>query len=141
MNEAKNWKKSNLPQQQHRCNGHHGSAILVKNSIVIKQIEPVEKEIDSNERMLETLKFCLKLPSFDDLWIITAYNSLGKPLSTDKIFSGKLKNVFVCGGFNAPQHELNCSYNSESGEKLPNIIDDTTFKLMNNGYHTYHSFD
>ena len=64
LNEVKNWRKSKLPQQQHRCNGHHGSAILVKKSIVIKQIEPVEKEIDSNERILETLNFCLKLPFF-----------------------------------------------------------------------------
>ena len=31
-------------------NGNHGSAILVKNSLVIKQIEPVEKETDGNGR-------------------------------------------------------------------------------------------
>ena len=116
---------------------HHGSAILVKNSIVIKRIEPVEKENDSNWRTLETLKICLNLPSFDDFWIVTAYNSPGKPLSTDIIFSEKLKNVFVCGNFNAPHHELNCSYDSENGERLLNIIDEGTFKLMNNGYHTY----
>ena len=113
----------------------------MKKSIVIKQIEPVEKEIDCSGRTPETLKICLKLPSFDDFWIITAYNSPGKPLSTDKIFSGKLKNVFVCGDFNAPHHELNCSYDSENGEKLLNFIDEGTFKLLNNGYHTYQSFD
>ena len=118
-------------------NGHHGSAILVKNSIVMKRIEPVEKETDSNGRTLETLK----MPFFDDFWIITAYNSPGKPLSTDKIFSGKLKNVFVCGDINAPHHELNCSYDSENGEKLLNIFDGGNFKLLNNGYHTYQSFD
>ena len=33
-------------------NGHHGSAILVKNSTAIKLIEPVEKETDSNGRTL-----------------------------------------------------------------------------------------
>ena len=81
------------------------------------------------------------MPSLDDFWIITAYNSPGKPLSTDKIFSGRLKNVFVCGDFNAPQHELNCSDDSENGEKLRNIIDEGTFKLLNIGYHTYQSFD
>ena len=52
-----------------------------------------------------------------------------------------MKNVFVCGHFNAPLHELNCSYDSESGEKLLNIFDEGTFKLLNNGYHTYQSFD
>ena len=118
-------KKNNLPQQLHRCIGnfqHHGSAILVKNSIVIKRIvEPVEKETDSNGRTLEIL--CLKLPSFDDFWIITAYSSPGKPLSTDKLFSGKLKNVFIYGDFNAPHHELNCSYDSENGEKILNFFD------------------
>ena len=113
----------------------------MKNSIVIKRIEPVEKETDRNGRTLEILKICLKLPSFDNFWIITVYNSPGKPLSTDKIFSGKLKNVFICGDFNAPHHELNCSYDSENGEKLLYIIDEGTFKLLNNGYHNYQSFD
>ena len=113
----------------------------MKNSIVIKRIEPVEKETDSNARILETLKICLKLPSFDDFWIKTAYNSHGKPLSTDKIFSGKLKNFSICGDFNAPHHEQHCPYNSEKGEKLLNIIVEGTFKLLNNGYHNYQSFD
>ena len=52
-----------------------------------------------------------------------------------------MKNVFVCGDFNAPLHELNCSYFPEIGEKLLNIIDEGTFKLLNNGYHTYQSFE
>ena len=103
----------------------------MKNSIVIKQIEPVEKETDSNGRTLETLKNCLKLQSFDDFWIRTAYNSPGKPLSTDKIFSGKFRNVFIFGDSSAPHHETNCSYDSENREKLTNIIDEGTFKLLN----------
>ena len=81
------------------------------------------------------------MPSFDEFWIRTAYNSPGRLLSTDKIFSGKLKNVFVCGDFNASHYELNCSYDSENGERLLNITDEGTFKLLNNGYHTYQSFD
>ena len=109
------------------------------NSIVMKQIESVEKETDSNGKTLEALKICLKLPTFDDFWIITAYNSPGKPLSTDKIFSGKLKKFFVCGDFNAPHHEIN--YDSENGEKLLNFIDEGNFKLLNKGYYTYQSFD
>ena len=62
-------------------------------------------------------------------------------MSTEKIFSGKLKNVFVCGDFNARHQELNCSYDSENGEKLLNVIDKGTFKLLNNGYHAYPSSD
>ena len=58
-----------------------------------------------------------------------------------KTFSGQLKNIFVCGNFNAPHHKINCSYDSENGEKLLNVIDEGTFKLPNNGYHTYQSFD
>ena len=90
-------------------------------------MEPVKKETDSNGRTLEIHQICHKLPSFDDFWIIIAYNSSGKPLSTDKIFSRKLKNVFVCGDFKAPHHELNCSYDSEDGEKLLSIIDEGHF--------------
>ena len=78
------------------------TAIFVKNSIVIKRTELVEKETDSNGPTLGTLKLCLKLPFFDYFWIIRVYNTPGKPLSTEKIFSGKLKIVFVCGDFNAP---------------------------------------
>ena len=81
------------------------------------------------------------MTTFDDCWKITAYNSPGKPLSTDKKISGKLKNFFVCGDFNAPHHKLNCSYNSENREKLLDIIDEGNFKLLNNGYDTYQSFD
>ena len=47
----------------------------------------------------------------------------------------------MCGDFNAPHHELNRSYNSEDGDKLLNIIDQGTFKLLNKGYHTYQSLD
>ena len=71
------------------------------------------------------------MPLFDDFWIITVYNSSGKPLPTYKIFSGKLKNDFVNGDFNALHQELNCSYDSENEEKLLNVIDEGTFKLLN----------
>ena len=114
---------------------------MTKKSLVIKRTETVEKETDSNDRTLETLKLCLRLPLFGEFWLITVHNSPGKSLSTKKIFSGKLKNVFVCGDFNAPHQELNCSYDSENGEKLLNVIDEGTFKLLNNGYHTYQSSD
>ena len=65
------------------------------------------------------------------------------PLSSKKIFSGKLKNVFLCGDFNAPHPELNCSYDSENGEKIPKVIDEGTFKLLKTDitHHTYQSSD
>ena len=52
-----------------------------------------------------------------------------------------MTNVFVCGDFNSPHQELNCSYDSENGEKLLNLIDNGHFKLLNNGHHTYQLFD
>ena len=49
--------------------------------------------------------------------------------------------VFLCGDFNAPHVELNCSYDSENGEKPLNFINEGTFKLLNSGYYSYQSFD
>ena len=77
LNEVKNWNKTTflnnyIVATETFNNGHHGSAISVKNSIVIKQIEPVEKETNSNGRTLETNKICHKMPFFADFWIITA---------------------------------------------------------------------
>ena len=107
LNEAKNWKKRNplnnyIVTTETCNNGHHGFAILVNNSPVIKRTEPVEIETDTNRRTLKQLKNCPNLPSIDDLWIIANYNSPGKPLSAEKLSSGKLKKVFACGDFNAP---------------------------------------
>ena len=57
LNEVKNWKKTTplnnfIVASETFNNGHHGSAILVKNSIVMKRIEPVEKENDRKGRTL-----------------------------------------------------------------------------------------
>ena len=49
--------------------------------------------------------------------------------------------MFLCGDINSPHQELNCSYDSENGKKLLANIDEGTFKLLNNGYYTYQSFD
>ena len=64
--------------------GHHGSVILIKNNIVIKRVEPVEKENDYRGKTLEILKICITLPLFGDFWIVTVHNSPGKPLSLEK---------------------------------------------------------
>ena len=50
-----------------------------------------------------------------------------------------MSNVFVCGDFNSPHQELNCSYDSENGEKLLNLIEKGYFKLLNNGHFIYQS--
>ena len=51
-----------------------------------------------------------------------------------------MKNVFICGDFNAPHKELNCTYNTEDCDKIIEIIKTGTFKLLNNGYNTYQSY-
>ena len=51
-----------------------------------------------------------------------------------------MKNIFICGDFNAPHQELNCTYNTENGDKIIEIIETGIFKLLNNGYHTYQSY-
>ena len=67
LNAVKNRKKS-IPLNNYIVatetynNGHRGSAVSVKNSIVIKRKAPVEKETDSNGRTLATLKFALSCP-------------------------------------------------------------------------------
>ena len=48
-----------------------------------------------------------------------------------------MKNVFICGDFNAPHQELNCTYNAENGDNIIEIIETATFKLLNNSYHKY----
>ena len=146
VNEVKKWQKTNplrnyVVATEIYTNSHHGSLILIKNNIVINQTEPAKKENDCSGKTLEILKLCITLPYFGDFWIISVYNSPGKPLWLEKVFSESMTNVFVCVDFNSPHQELNCSYDSENGEKLLNLIDNGHFKLLNNGHHTYQSFD
>ena len=51
-----------------------------------------------------------------------------------------MKNVFICGDFNAPHQELSCTYNIENGDKIIETIEIGKFKILNNGYHTYQSY-
>ena len=146
VNEVKKWQKTTplsnyIVATETYANGHHGSVILIKNNIVIKRVEPVEKENDYRGKTLELLKLCITLPFFGDFWIISVYKSPGKPLSLEKVFSERMSNGFVCGDFNSPHQELNCSNDSENGEKLLNLIEKGHFKLLNNGHYTYQSVD
>ena len=142
VNEVKKWQKTSplrnyVVATETYTNNHHGSLILIKNNIVINQTEPAEKENDCVGKTLEILQLCITVPYFGDFWIISVYNSSGKPLSLEKLFSESMTNVFVCGDFNSLHQELNCSYDSGNGEKLLNLIDNGHFKLLNNGHHTY----
>ena len=120
VNEVKKWQKTTplskyIVATETYANDHHGSVILIKKNIVIKRVEPVEKENDYRVKTLKMLKLCITLPFFGDFWIVSVYNSPGKPLSLEKVFSERMSNVFVCGDFNSPHQELNCSYDSENG--------------------------
>ena len=50
-----------------------------------------------------------------------------------------MKNVFIYGDFNALRQELNCTYNTENGDKRIETIETGPFTLLNDGYHTYQS--
>ena len=146
VNEVKKWQKTTplsnyIVAAETYANAHHGSDILIKNNIVIKRVEPVEKENDYRGKTLEILKIFITLPLFGDFWIVSVYNSPGKPLSLEKVFSERTSNVFVCGDFNSPHRELNSSYDCENGENLLNLIEKGHFKLLNNGHYTYQSVD
>ena len=51
-----------------------------------------------------------------------------------------MKKVFICGDLDAPHQELNCTYKTENGEKIIETIETGKFKLLNNCYHTYQSY-
>ena len=146
VNEVKKWQKTTplsnyIVATETYANGHHGFVILIKNNIVIKQVEPVEKENDYRGKTLELLKIGITPPLFGDFWIVSVYNSPWKPLSLEKVFSERMSTVFVCGDFNSPHQELNFSYDSKNGEKLLNLIEKGNFKLLNNGHYLYQSVD
>ena len=61
-------------------------------------------------------------------------------MNLSEIFETETTNVFICGDFNAPHQELNCTYNTENGDKTIETFETGKFKLLNNGYHTYQSY-
>ena len=65
--------------------------------------------------------------------------SSNQNLNFNEIFDCNLQNMLICGDFNSPHQELNCTYNTENGQKLLEIIDDGNFKLLKNSYPTYQS--
>ena len=145
LNEVKSWQKENLNRDyfvvtETRASKSHGSIILAKEATTIIEVKP--EKFDSNERgkIFEIIKACFEVPVIGHLWVIALYISPGRDLNLSEIFETEMKNVFICGDFNAPHQELNCTYNNENGEKIIETIETGNFKLLNNGYHTYQSY-
>ena len=93
----------------------------------------------SNGQALVIIGVNLETPITGNLWIINVYNSPNQDINLTEIFDSKSQNSFICGDLNILQQVLNCTYNTENGEKLPEINDDGNFKLLNNSYPTYQS--
>ena len=145
LNEVKSWQKENLTDDyfvvtETRATKSHGSIILAKKGTTIIEVKP--ENFDRNERgkTFEIIKACFEVPVIGHLWVIALYNSPGRDLNLSEIFETEITNVFICGDFNAPYQELNCTYNIENGEKIIETIETGKFKLLNNGYHTYQSY-
>ena len=143
--EVKSWQKKNLTDDYFvvtatRASKSHGSIILAKKGTTIIEVKP--EKFDRNERgkIFEIIKACFKLPVIVHLWVIALYNSPSRNLNLSEIFETEMKNVFICGDFNAPHQELNCTHITENGEKIIETIETGKFKLLNNGCHTYQSY-
>ena len=68
------------------------------------------------------IKACFEVPVLGHLWVIALYNSSGRDLKLSEIFETDLKIFFIFGDFNAPHQELNCTYNTENGDKISETI-------------------
>ena len=145
LNEVKSWQKENLTDDyfvvtETRASKSLGSIILAMRGTTIIEVKP--EKFDRNERgkTFEIIKACFEVPVIGHLWVIAFYNSPGCDLNPSEVFETETKNVFICGDFNAPHQELNCTYNTENGEKIIETIETGKFKFLNNGYHTYQSY-
>ena len=81
----------------------------------------------------------LETSTIGNLWIIIAYNFPNQDVNFTEVFDSNHQNFFICGYFNSPHQELNCTYNAENDEKLLENIDDGNLKLLKNCYTTYQS--
>ena len=144
LNEFKKWQKPFAHENyfivtEAKASSFHGSAIIAKKGITVKEIKPITIRRNSNGQALEIIGVNLETSIIGNLWIINVYNSHNQELNINEIFDSNLKNIFICGDFNSPHQELNFPYNTKNGEKLLEIIDDGNFKLLNNGYSTFQS--
>ena len=144
LNEVKNWQKRFVHEiyfivTEVKASNFHGSVIIAKKGIKIKEVRPIISRKNSNGQALEIIGVNLETPIIGNLWIINVYNSPNQDLNTTEIYDNNPQDVFICGDYNSPHQELNCTYNTENGEKLLEIIDEGKVNLLNNGYPTYQS--
>ena len=92
-----------------------------------------------NGEVFKIKKAWSEVPVLGNLWVIALYNSPGRDSNLSEISETETRNVSSCGGFNAPNQELNSTYNSDNGEKVLETAETGTFKLLNNDFHTYRS--
>ena len=131
LNEVKNWQKRFVHEKyfivtEAKASNFHGSVIIAKKGINVKEVRPIISRKNSNGQALEIIGVNLETAIIGNLWIINVYNSPNQDLNTAEIFDTNPQNVFKCGDFNSPNQELNCKHNTENGEKLPEIIDEGT---------------
>ena len=116
-----------------KASSFHGSVIIAKKGIQIKEVRPITSRKNSNGQALEIIGVNLETPIDGNLWIISVYNSPNQDLNSNDIFDSNLQNMLSCGDFNSPHQELNCTYYTENSEKLLETIDAGNLKLLNNG--------
>ena len=95
-------------------------------------IEVKPEKSDRNERaeVSKIIKACFEIPAAGHLWVIALYNSPGSDLNWSEVFETEMKNVFICGDFNAPHQELSFTYNTGNGEKILEPIETGSFKFL-----------
>ena len=145
LSEVKSWQKENVTDDffvvaETRASKSHGSIILAKRGTIIIEVKPEKFDRNGQGKIFEIIKACFEVPVIGHLWVTALYNSPGRDLNLSELFETEMKNVFTCGDFNAPHQELNCTYNTENGEKIIQTIETGKFKILNNGYHTYQSY-
>ena len=144
LNEVKKWQKhftheKNFIVTEAKASSFHASIIIAKKVLKVKEVRSITSRKNSNGQTLEIIGVNLETTIIGNLWIINVYNSPNQNLNFSEIFDSNLQNMLICGDFNSPYQELNCTYNTKNGKKLLEIIDNGNFKLLKNGYPTYQS--
>ena len=84
-----------------KASNFHGSVIIAKKGINVKQVRPIISRENSNGQALEIIGVNLETPIIGNLWIIIVYNSPNQDLNTTEIFDNNPQNVSICGDFNS----------------------------------------
>ena len=114
----------------------HGSAIFIRKNLKVSKIcNPIE--IRDRQLVLEILRVQIFFNDQQMCWISCVYNSPSMPLRTDLVFDENFYPCITVGDFNSPHANLRCSYNTDNGEKLCDLINSDKIILLNNGQHTF----